>query len=36
MKRIVSVAALLLALGLAVTASAQIQTGSILVKATDQ
>ena len=36
MKRIVSVAALLLAFGLAVPASAQIQTGSILVKATDQ
>ena len=36
MKRIVSFVAMLVALGLAVPATAQIQTGSILVKATDQ
>ena len=36
MKRIVSFVAVLIALALASTASAQVQTGSILVRATDQ
>jgi hypothetical protein len=36
MRRMLSAAAMLLTLGLAVPASAQVQTGSILVKATDQ
>jgi hypothetical protein len=36
MKHIVSMAAVLVAMSLASTASAQVQTGSILVKATDE
>ena len=36
MKHIVRMAAVLVAVALASTASAQVQTGSILVKATDE
>jgi len=36
MKQIVSMAAVLVAMALASTASAQVQTGSILVRATDE